>query len=91
MTKEPILIGAGLVSAAAAGAGVAIGTVAAARGEMGGAPGISKALSRLGGIVGGGMLAGVAVVAGTAALVGLAVYQGVTHLDDVPWEDARFW
>ena len=91
MTIQPFLIGTGLVSAAAAGAGVAVGTIAAARGEMGGAPGISKALSRLGGLVGGGMLAGVAVVAGTAALVGLAVYQGVTHLDDVDWDRVQPW
>jgi hypothetical protein len=82
--KQLLLIGTGLLTAAAAGAGMAVGTVAAARGEMGGAPGISKALARIGGVIGGGMIAGMAVVAGASALIGLAVFEGVTHLDEVP-------
>lgn len=70
-----------ILSAVAASAGAAAGAVLATTGDVNGAPGISKALSRLGRFAGGGMVRGIAVTAGAAALVGLAVYEGVRQLD----------
>lgn len=66
-----------VIAAAGTAASTAVGVTALARGDSRGAPGISKALSRLGKSVGGGMLAGVAVAAGTGALAGLALYRGI--------------
>ncbi len=66
-----------VIAAAGTAAFAAAGVTALARGKSRGAPGISKALSRLGKPVGGGMLTGVAVTAGTGALAGLALYRGV--------------
>lgn len=63
--------------AAGTAATTAAGVTALARGDSRGAPGVSKALSRLGKSVGGGMLTGVAVAAGTGAVVGLALYRGI--------------
>ena len=60
-----------------AASSTAVGVTALARGESRGAPGMSKALSRLGRSVGGGMLTDVAVAAGTGALAGLVLYQGI--------------
>lgn len=68
---------AAIVAAAATAATTAAGVTALARGDSRGAPGVSKALSRLGRSVGGGMLTGVAVAAGTGAFVGLALYRGI--------------
>ncbi|MFB6278757.1 MAG: hypothetical protein ABEK75_04585 [Salinibacter sp.] len=66
-----------VIAAAGTAASAATGITVLARGTSRGAPGISKALSRLGSSVGGGMLAGVAVAAGTGALTGLALYRGI--------------
>ncbi|MDX1547915.1 MAG: hypothetical protein R3247_13050 [Rhodothermales bacterium] len=79
--KEMVLESTAFVAAVAVAAGTAAGTVALARGETPGAPGISKALSRLGHAVGGSMLSGVAFIGATSALVSLAVYQGLRQLD----------
>lgn len=68
---------AAIVAAAGTAATTAAGVTALARGDSRGAPGVSKALSRLGKSVGGGMIAGVAVAAGTGAVVGLALYRGI--------------
>lgn len=77
MNRTVWIEGTAVLLAAAAAAGAAAGTVAAARGSTAGAPGISRALSRLGRPAGGGMLTGVAVAAGSAALVSLLVYHGI--------------
>lgn len=66
-----------LVAAVGTGAATAAGVTALARGDSRGAPGVSKALSRLGKSVGGGMLTGVAVAAGSGVLTGLALYRGI--------------
>lgn len=68
---------ASIVAAAGTAGATAAGVTVLARGDARGAPGMSKALSRLGTSVGGGMLTGVAVAAGTGALVGLALYRGL--------------
>jgi hypothetical protein len=81
MAKYALIEGTAVVAATAAAAGVAAGTVAAARGDSTGAPGISRALSRLGRLAGGGMLAGVAVAGSSAALASLVVYQGIRLLE----------
>lgn len=80
-SKQALIEGTALVAALAASAGAAAGAVQATSGNVNGAPGISHSLSRLGHLVGGGMLSGVAVVAGGAALIGLTVYQGVRQLN----------
>ena len=80
MTKYALIEGTAIIAAVAASAGAAAGAVQTATGHTAGAPGISRALSRLGRTVGGGMLTGVAVVAGGSALLGLAVYQGIRQL-----------
>ena len=66
-----------IIAATGTAASTAVGVTALARGESRGAPGVSKALSRLGQSVGGGMLTGVAVATGTGALAGLVLYQGI--------------
>jgi hypothetical protein len=76
-TKDTTVESIAIVAAAGTAASTAVGITALARGDSRGAPGVSKALSRLGKSVGGGMLTGVAVAAGTGALAGLALYRGV--------------
>lgn len=83
MGRNEIVAGSALIAGVSAGVGTGIGMVAAARGNVGGAPGISKALSRIGRYAGGGMLAGVGVVAGASALSALIVYQGLTQADEL--------
>jgi len=51
-----------------------------ARGEMRGAPGVTRALSRLGKLTQGGMIEGVALAAGTGAIVGLTLYRGIRSI-----------
>ena len=80
MAKQALIEGAALLTAVAISAGAAAGTVSVARGDVAGAPGISKALSRLGGTLGGGMLTGVAVASAGATLIGLAVYQSIRQI-----------
>ena len=80
MAKQALIESAALLTAVAVSAGAAAGAVSAARGDVTGAPGISKALARLGGAFGGSMLTGVAVASAGATLVGLAVYQSIRQL-----------
>lgn len=79
--KDALIESTALITAVAAAAGAAAGTVALARGETVGAPGMTKALARLGRSVGGSMLTGVALVGGCAALIGVAVFQGLRQID----------
>ncbi len=67
-------------SAVAAAAGTAAGITLLARGDMRGAPGVSRALSRLGKTVGGSMITGVALAAGSGAVVGLVLYRNLDRL-----------
>ena len=83
MGRQQLVAGSALIAGVAAGVGAGVGLVSAARGDVGGAPGISRALSRIGRYAGGGMLAGVGVLAGTSALAGLIVYQGLTQIDEL--------
>lgn len=77
MSKHPAVDGFAVITATGAAASTAAGVVALARGNTRGAPGMTKALSKLGKSVGGGMLTGVALAAGTGALVGLTLYRGI--------------
>jgi len=76
-SKETAVESIAIIAATGTAASTAVGVTALARGDSRGAPGMSKALSRLGKSVGGGMLTGVAVAAGTGALAGLALYRGI--------------
>ena len=78
--KSALIEGTAIVSALAASAGAATGAVLSASGDVKGAPGVSRSLSRLGKVFGGGMITGVAVIAGTATLLGIAVYQSLRQL-----------
>ena len=80
MAKQALIESAALLTAVAVSAGAAAGAVSVARGDVSGAPGISRALARLGGLFGGSMLTGVAVASAGATLVGLAVYQSIRQL-----------
>lgn len=80
MVRKQVIAGSALCVGVAAGSAVGIGLVETARGSVGGAPGISRALSRIGRLVGGGMLAGIGVVAASASLSGLIVYTGLTEM-----------
>jgi hypothetical protein len=77
VTNGTAIESAAIVAAAGTAATTAASVTILARGDSRGAPGVSKALSRLGKSVGGGMLTGVAVAAGTGAVVGLALYRGI--------------
>ncbi len=83
MAKGKIIAGTAFIAAIAVGSAVGVGIVTAARGDVGGAPGISKALSRIGRLVGGGMLAGVGALAAAATCSGLIVYEGLTELEEL--------
>lgn len=83
MGRRELVAGSALIAGIAAGVGTGVGLVTAARGNVGGAPGISKALSRIGRYAGGGMLSGVGVIAGASALAGLIVYEGLTQADEL--------
>lgn len=85
MGRHEIVQAAACAAAVAAGAGVGVGIVNAMRGEIGGAPGITRSLSRIGHLVGGGMVAGIAAVSAAAALAGLIVYEGLTEADERVW------
>lgn len=80
--KDTAIESVAIIAATGTAASTAAGVTALARGESRGAPGMSKALSRLGTSVGGGMLTGVAVAAGTGALASLALYRGIQALGD---------
>lgn len=77
MSKRTFVEGVAVTAAIAGTAGTAAGLTLWARGDMRGAPGVSRALSRLGKMTGGGMIEGVALAAGTGAVIGLALYRGV--------------
>lgn len=81
MLRRRIVESVALTAAVAGTAGTAVGLTLWARGDTRGAPGMSRALSRLGKMAGGGMIEGVALAAGTGAVVGLALYHGVRALD----------
>lgn len=83
MSRHQVLAGSAFVTGVAVGSAVGVGLVAASRGAIGGAPGISRALSRIGRLVGGGMLAGIGVVAASATFTGLIVYEGLTELEEL--------
>ena len=76
-SKDTAIESVAIIAATGTAASTAVGVTALARGESRGAPGVSKAPSRLGQSVRGGMLTGVAVAAGTGALAGLVLYQGI--------------
>lgn len=76
-SKDTTVESIAIIAATGTAASTAVGVTALARGESQGAPGVSRALSRLGKPVGGGMLTGIAVAAGTGALAGLALYRGI--------------
>ena len=80
MKKRTALEIIAITTATGAAASTAAGIVALARGETRGAPGISRALSRLGKSVGGSMLTGVALASGSGALTGLLLYTSLRRL-----------
>lgn len=77
MSKRTFIEGIAVTVAIVGTAGTAAGLTLMARGDTRGAPGVTRALSRLGKMTGGGMIEGVALAAGTGAFVGLALYRGV--------------
>lgn len=81
MSKRMLVEGVAITTAVASTAGTAAGITLWARGDVRGAPGVSRALSRLGKLMNGGMIEGVALAAGAGALVGLTVYRGICALD----------
>jgi hypothetical protein len=82
MTKRTVIETLAILSATGAAASTAAGIVALARGETRGAPGITRALARLGKSVGGSMLTGVALAAGTGALTGLTLYASLRRFNE---------
>jgi hypothetical protein len=80
MSKHTLIEGLAVTAAVAGTAGTAAGLALWARGDMRGAPGVSRALSRLGKLANGGMIEGIALAAGTGALVGITLYRGVQQL-----------
>lgn len=77
MSKRPLVESVAVVTATTAAAATATGVVALARGDTRGAPGVTKALARIGRTVGGSMLTGIALASGAGALTGLALYAGI--------------
>jgi hypothetical protein len=82
MSKRALVEGAAVTAAILGTAGTAAGLTLWARGDVRGAPGMSRALSRLGKLANGGMTEGLALAAGTGALVGITLYRGVRSLSD---------
>lgn len=81
MSKRTLVEGVAVTAAVVGTAGTAAGLTLWARGDTRGAPGVSRALSRLGKLTNGGMIEGVALAAGAGALVGLILYRGVRAID----------
>jgi hypothetical protein len=79
--KQQTIEGLALFTAVAAGTTVAMSAITLARGESRGAPGMSHGLSRLGSLVGGGMMSGVGLVGASSALTALGIYRSVKLLD----------
>ena len=80
MSKRALIEGLAVTAAIAGTAGTAAGITLWARGDVRGAPGVSRALSRMGKLTNGGMIEGVALAAGTGAVVGLTLYRGIRAL-----------
>lgn len=80
MIDRRIAEGVAATTAVATAAGTAAGLTLLLRGKTRGAPGVSHALSRLGKLAGGGMIAGIALAAGSGAAVGLTVYRSIRAL-----------
>jgi hypothetical protein len=80
MKFDKLISGITLAGALAAGGAITAGLVAVVRGETSGAPGITKAFSRIGKSVGQSMLVGVALTGTVAAATSLAVYEGLTAM-----------
>lgn len=79
--RTPVVESAAVVAAVASGAYTAQAIVTVAQGETSGAPGLTRALSRVGKIAGGGMMNGVAIIGASAAFTGLTVYKTISLLD----------
>ncbi|MBU2444762.1 MAG: hypothetical protein KJ666_04210 [Bacteroidetes bacterium] len=77
LVKEGVSATAGVTTGA--GVGVAGATGAAAAGTSGAAA-ITSSLATIGGAVGGGMVAGVAIVGVVAGFAGFFAYKGVRKL-----------
>ncbi len=80
MSKRAWVEGVAATAAVAGTAGTAASLTLWARGDVRGAPGVTRALSRLGKLANGGMIEGIALAAGTGAVVGLTLYHGVRSL-----------
>ncbi len=80
MSKRTLVEGVAVTAAVVGTAGTAAGLTLWARGDTRGAPGVTRALSRLGKLTQGGMVEGVALAAGTGAVVGLTLYRGIRAL-----------
>lgn len=80
MLRRSLVESIALTAAVAGTAGTTVGLTMMARGDTRGAPGVTRALSRLGKTTGGGMVEGLALAAGTGAVVGLVLYRGVHAL-----------
>lgn len=80
MAYRTLIESATTAAAIAAASGTAAGVTLLARGNMRGAPGVSRALSRIGKLGGGGMITGVALAAGSGAVVGLSLYRLLRRL-----------
>lgn len=81
MSKRTLVEGVAVTAAVIGTAGTAAGLTLWARGDMRGAPGMSRALSRIGKLASGGMIEGLALAAGAGALVGITLYRGVRSLN----------
>ena len=81
MSKRTLVEGVAVTAAVVGTAGTAAGLTLWARGDMRGAPGVSRALSRIGKVANGGMIEGIALAAGAGALVGITLYRGLQRLD----------
>lgn len=77
VVKESVSAIAGIASGT--GVGVVGATGVAAAGTSGAAA-VTSSLATVGGVVGGGMVAGVAIVGVASGLVGFVAYKGVRFL-----------
>ena len=80
MDTRTLTESAAVVTGVSAAASTTVGIVRIARGDVRGAPGMSRAFSRIGKLANGGMMTGLAIAAGTGALVGIAAYRGARSL-----------
>ena len=80
MTKRTAIQLIEIAAATGIAASTATGIVALARGDTKGAPGITRALSRLGKSVGGSMLTGIALASAGGAATALVLYAALQRL-----------